>query len=114
MFSAFARFPDLGRGHAVPAVTAFAVSNHDERASNAGYVVHRDRSRPVCQWRPDPTTGKPVCGWEIDGGEAACAAEPVSGCTSAGCSPCWLSAKRAAWSCGQLDLEQGAKHGRGT
>jgi hypothetical protein len=79
MFSAFARFPDLARRHAVPAVAAFAISNHNQRASNAGNVVHRDRSRPVCRWRPDPTTGRPVCGWEIDGGEAACAAEPVSG-----------------------------------
>jgi hypothetical protein len=76
MFSAFTRFPDVGRWHAVPAVAAFVVSNHHQRASQAGHVIHRDRPLLVCRWWPDPTTGKPVCGWEIDGSEAACAAEP--------------------------------------
>ena len=78
MFSAFARFPDLGCGHAVSVVAAFAVSNQNQHASKAGHVVHRDRPHLVCRWRPDPTTGKPVCCWQIDGGEAACAAEPAS------------------------------------
>jgi hypothetical protein len=77
MFSAFAGFPDFACRHAVPAVAAFAISNHTQHASKAGHVVRRRRPRPFCRWRPDPATGKPVCGWEIDDGEA-CAAEPVS------------------------------------
>jgi hypothetical protein len=79
MFSAFARFPDPACGYAVPAGAAFAISNHPQHASNAGHVAHRDRPRPFCRCRPDPATGKFVCGWEIDDAEAASAGEPVSG-----------------------------------
>jgi hypothetical protein len=72
MFSTFARVPDLGRGR--------ALSNHNQRASNAGYVVHHGRPRLVCRWRLEPTTRKPLCSWEIDRSEAASSAEPLSGC----------------------------------
>jgi hypothetical protein len=71
MFSTFARIPDLGGGH--------ALSKHNRRASNAGYIVHHGRPRLVCRWRPDPTTRKPLCSWEIDRSEAASSAEPLSG-----------------------------------
>jgi hypothetical protein len=71
MFSTFARTPDLGRGR--------ALSKDNQRASNAGHVVDHGRPRLVCRWRPDPTTRKPLCRWEIDRGEAASAAEPLSG-----------------------------------
>jgi hypothetical protein len=71
MFSTFARTPDLGRGR--------ALSKHNQRASNAGHVVDNGRPRLVCRWRLDPTTRKPLCGWEIDRSEAASSAEPSSG-----------------------------------
>jgi hypothetical protein len=71
MFSTFARIPALGRGH--------ALSNRNARASNAGHVVHHGRPRLVCRWRPDPTTRKLLCSWEIDGGEAASSSKPLSG-----------------------------------
>jgi len=71
MFSTFARILDLSRGH--------ALSNYNQRAPNAGHVVHHGRPRLVCRWVPDPTTRKPLCRWEIDGGEAGSSAKPASG-----------------------------------
>jgi hypothetical protein len=71
MFSTFARVRDISRGH--------ALSEHNQRAANAGHVVHHGRPRLVIRWRPDPTTRKPLCSWEIDPGEAASSAEPLSG-----------------------------------
>jgi hypothetical protein len=72
MFSTFARIPDICRGH--------ALSKHNQRASNVAHVVRHDRPRLVIRWRPDPTTRKPLCRWEIDRSEAASSAEPLSGC----------------------------------
>jgi hypothetical protein len=71
MFSTFARILDLGRRH--------ARSSHIQRARNAGHVVHGGRPRLVCRWRPDPTSGKPLGSWEIDGGGPASSAKPLSG-----------------------------------
>ena len=71
MFSIFARIPALGRGH--------ALSSHTARASNPGHIVRHGRPHLVCRWRPDPTTRKPLCSWEIDGCEAASSSEPLSG-----------------------------------
>jgi hypothetical protein len=71
MFSTFARVPDFGRRH--------ALSKHNQRAPNADHVVHHGRSRLVCRWRPDPTTRKPLCSWEIDDSEAAPSGEQLPG-----------------------------------
>jgi len=105
MFSTFARILDLGRGH--------ALSNRKQRAPNAGHVVHRGRPRLVCRWVPDPTTRKPLCRWEIDGGEAASSTKPRERLRIKRL-PWWPSVKRVAWPCERLNPEQGAKHGRGT
>jgi len=84
MFSIFARIPALGRGH--------ALSSHTARASNPGHIVRHGRPHLVCRWRPDPTTRKPLCSWEIDGCEAASSSEPLSG-TQTRDLPSWPSAK---------------------
>jgi hypothetical protein len=114
MFSAFARFPDLGCGRAASVVAAFAVSNQNQHASKAGHVVHRDRPHLVCRWRPDPTTGKPVCAWQIDGDEAAYAAQPMSGWHEGQVFALVAFPPNAWLSMRAVNPEQGAEHGRWT
>jgi hypothetical protein len=105
MFSTFARILDLGREH--------ALSNPNQRAPNAGHVVHHGRPRLVCRWVPDPTSRKPLCRWEIDGGEGASSAKPARGRRRIKCLPSWPSVKRVAWPCERLNPEQGVIWTRG-
>jgi hypothetical protein len=89
------------------------LSKHNQRVPNADHVVHYGRPRLICRWRPDPTTRKPLCGWEIDGSEAAPLAEPLSGWQADQVFALVAFCQIVAWPWGRLNSEQGAKHGYG-
>ena len=77
MFSKLATYPAANRKHAVRVAVAFAISNNDQRTSKVVHGARRGRPRLVCRWQPSPATGRPVCHWEIDAGDAVPVAPPA-------------------------------------
>jgi hypothetical protein len=71
----FSKLTKIDRRHARPVAVAFASKGN----SRTGLLVHAFQPRVglVCRWHLDPTTGRPVCHWQLEGGDVAPKREPL-------------------------------------
>jgi hypothetical protein len=72
----FSKLIKIDRRHARPVTVAFAASK-DNSPRGLLIAAFQPRVGLVCRWHLDPMTGRPVCCWQLEGGEVAPKREPL-------------------------------------
>jgi hypothetical protein len=76
MFARLARYSGVNGRWIMPTPVALAIPSNPRVDSPIRQCPQRRRPTLLCRWRPDPVSGRLVCGWKAESLDIAAAAAP--------------------------------------